>query len=149
MQLSEYPERFSSKVAVDESSGCWNWTAAKNEHGYGRYQTGVKTGVKLAHRLSFEMATGPIPPGLIACHKCDNPSCVNPTHLFLGDRDDNAKDCAKKGRTRGQGRVPLTPEAVRTIRSSELPYKELGETYGRTISAIEKIRAGQSYAWLV
>jgi hypothetical protein len=78
------------------NSQCWVWTATKVSGGYGHF--GVARKLFLAHRVSWMIANGPIPTGLLACHHCDNPSCVNPSHLFLGTSLDNARDKEKKGR---------------------------------------------------
>jgi hypothetical protein len=77
---------------VNKTSGCWIWTAA-NKDGYGRYSNSG-----YAHRISWEMHFGKIPAGMFVCHKCDNPPCVNPDHLFLGTNQDNVNDMRAKGR---------------------------------------------------
>lgn len=90
-------ERFWSRVRKIE--GCWLWTAAKLAKGYGVIRDGPGKGVLLlAHRLSWEIHQGPIPGELRVLHLCDNTSCVNPAHLFLGTQADNIKDCVGKGR---------------------------------------------------
>lgn len=91
-------ERFWAKVR--KSKGCWEWTGAKQHNGYGFIHTGghvIRRPLR-AHRASWELHYGPIPAGLWVLHRCDNPSCVRPDHLFLGSRSDNMKDCAAKGR---------------------------------------------------
>jgi len=77
-------------------SGCWFWTGARKHTGYG--QIWVVNSAKTAHRISWILHNGPIPTGLCVLHKCDNPPCVNPDHLFLGTRADNNLDCVAKGR---------------------------------------------------
>lgn len=94
-------ERFTAKYKVDGRTGCWVWQAALwNEDGYGTL--GIKENGKWkrvgAHRFSYEHYKGLIPKGLYVCHTCDNPSCVNPEHLFLGTQTDNMSDCKRKGR---------------------------------------------------
>ena len=90
--------RFWAKV--DVTGDCWLWTGAKNHQGYGRVQLGRRgEGVIRAHRLAWQLANGDsIPSGMFVCHTCDTPSCVRPSHLWLGTRLDNMRDCARKGR---------------------------------------------------
>jgi predicted DNA-binding protein (UPF0251 family) len=92
-------QSFWRKVAQTPNLGeCWIWNAHKNRQGYGYAWNGKK--VIYAHRMSWTIAKGEIPNGLWVLHKCDNPQCVNPNHLFLGDGKDNAADCVSKGRKR-------------------------------------------------
>ena len=79
---------------------CWLWKAGKSSGGYGNIDRGDGCGYSSirAHRLSWMLYNGPIPNGLCILHKCDNPACVNPDHLFLGTKGDNAKDRDAKGR---------------------------------------------------
>lgn len=86
-------ERFWSKV--DKSHDCWLWLAAKNSHGYGQFRVNGK--LYRAPRLAYQIFTGKIPT-LFILHTCDNPSCVNPKHLFEGTNQDNMKDMVAKGR---------------------------------------------------
>lgn len=90
------PERFWSKVAVKELDECWEWQAGKAGGGYGTFRVHHK--MWQAHRVAWALTYGPIPKGLFVCHRCDNPGCCNPYHLFLGTNADNLRDAAKKGR---------------------------------------------------
>lgn len=78
---------------VRKADGCWEWLGSKNSRGYGRIYGGG-----FAHRVAWTQAIGAIPNGMFVCHRCDNPSCVNPDHLFLGTQRDNMRDCKAKGR---------------------------------------------------
>lgn len=84
------PERFWARV--DKSGCCWVWTGSCNNKGYGRFDG------EYAHRFSWRLLSGPIPDGLNVLHRCDNPPCVRPDHLFLGTVSDNARDMWAKGR---------------------------------------------------
>lgn len=96
-----FEERLWEKV--DKAGDCWVWTAGRNPKGYGRIGRGGRgEGVVLAHRAVWELANGPVPEGLFVLHRCDNPPCVRPNHLFLGTKADNNQDMASKGRNRGQ-----------------------------------------------
>lgn len=101
--------RFWSKV--DKSGDCWEWKAAKLPFGYGLF--GYKGKSVKAHRFSWELSNGEIHYDLLVCHKCDNPSCVNPNHLFLGTHKDNFNDMVEKGR--GTIEVKLTEQIVKKM----------------------------------
>lgn len=91
--------RFTEKYIPVTESGCWLWTGSATPAGYGQIKAGRK--LQRAHRVSWELHRGPIPDGLMVCHRCDVPSCVNPDHLFLGTAKDNFRDCVDKGRYHG------------------------------------------------
>ena len=113
-------DRFWEKV--DKSGDCWEWTTGKTGGGYGQFWFNGKT--QYAHRFSYELHHGPIPPGegyhgTCVCHHCDNPSCVNPDHLYIGTQQDNMDDKAEKGRaSRGEAnyKAKLNEDDVKMIR---------------------------------
>lgn len=128
---------------------------SRTSDGYGLYRLPDGKGV-LAHRMSWEEHFGPIPAGLFVCHHCDNPECVEPTHLFLGTVLDNNRDRHQKGRSRGgrlcgdqNPRSRLTREQVEEIRA--LPcirrrdHKVLEAHYGVGVRHLYDIRADRSY----
>jgi hypothetical protein len=118
---SDPVERFWSHVRKTES--CWLWTSTKNKSGHGTFRFAPDETMKKAHRVSWELANGPIPLGMVVCHNCpsgDNPACVNPAHMFLGDQAENVRDCVRKGRIPlGAKRASskLTAEIVTRIRA--------------------------------
>jgi len=136
---------------------CWNWRGPKNKLGYGRIGEGGHHGkLLLTHRLSWELANGPIPAGLCVLHHCDNPSCVNPRHLFLGTIADNSRDMINKGRAASKkgernGQAKLTEEDVHEIRwmlSRGALHRVIAEKYGVARPTIGLINSGGTWAWL-
>lgn len=171
------PARFWDKVNKAPGLGpkgeCWLWTAS-TVRGYGNFGLTPSRWVR-SHRLSWELAHGPIPGGLCVLHECDTPACVNPNHLFLGTRKDNAQDAIQKGRwysgdrhwtrlhperplnvvfpehrNRGQhnGQAILKPETVRAIRAASGPRKTIAEMFGVSKSTVYAIKGGHRWGHL-
>jgi HNH endonuclease len=119
---SSFKDRFWKKV--HKTNTCWVWTASTVGHGYGQISWSSAGDMIKAHRASYILHFGPIPEDLCVCHKCDNPSCVNPTHLFLGTANDNIKDRQQKNRgakKEQMGAAKLTQEKVIEIRKKYIP----------------------------
>src|SRR5687767_9041671 len=110
------PSRLMKSVERHDS-GCWIWTGARINSGYGRIVVNGKQ--TSTHRYSYTLYNGPIPEGLCVCHTCDTPACVNPAHLFVGTFRDNKLDSVHKGRhAKGEtnGNAKLTREDAEEIR---------------------------------
>lgn len=143
-------ERLAAATQTAEN-GCWTFTGTKTKFGYGQLARGKSAGGGriYAHRAAWELAFGPIPPApqVLVLHRCDNPSCVNPEHLFLGDHTDNAVDMVQKGRaTRApqegemNNSAKLTADQVRAIRSDTRKLSEIATDYGIGQSTASQIR---------
>lgn len=168
------PERFWAKVETAEK-GCWRWRGSKNKKGYGTIQSRQAI-PQLAHRVSWSLCVGVVPDGAWVLHHCDEPSCVRPSHLFLGDHAANMKDMSSKGRhfsktkperlRRGDehyyrlrpqevrrgteiGNAVLDESAVRAIRAGRLAgrtVQDLADTFGIGKSQVSRIARGRSWS---
>jgi hypothetical protein len=121
--------RFWSRISQPSYDACWPWTGTDGGDGYGVIVQGRKGNIR-AHRLMWLIAHGPIPNGLFVCHHCDNPSCVNLNHLFLGTVSDNAQDMVRKRRNKPMlgelhGCSKLTNEQVISIRKEYVKKSKL------------------------
>lgn len=137
---------------VRKTKGCWLWTGTTNHWGYGMINLGGKHGrAERAHRLSWQIHCGPIPPGLFVCHSCDNPACVRSEHLFLGTHIDNMNDCRSKARydrvkrPKGEqhGNATLTEAEVLSMRREYAERPEVlrvyAERYSTSIANVHSI----------
>lgn len=142
-------EQFFRHVDKNTANGCWFWTGVKNTAGYGGLQVNGKRA--LAHRISYIIHHGAIPEadgfhGNVVCHRCDNPSCVNPEHLFLGSQYANMADRDAKGRRvapagESHGMVQLNERDVLSIRDLAGRYsqKELAKMFSISNSMVSLI----------
>ena len=144
--------RLLAKIDFDGTPGCWEWSGAKVPQGYGLIKR--KDGAQLrAHRVAYELAHGEIPAGMFVCHRCDNPRCIRPSHLFLGNHDENMADMVIKGRSvrmigDSNGSAKLKTEAVVSIRSSIGSYARIACEYGVSPSAVGLIKRRERWAHL-
>lgn len=134
-------ERFWRNVDKQGPDQCWLWTGGFRQSGYGMFSIGRQQYV--ATRVAYALATGEDPGELFVCHRCDNPPCVNPFHLWLGTPRENSRDCAQKDRA-----GKLTKAQVVTIKTSREPVVALARKFGVTKQAISEIRRGRNWAWL-
>lgn len=135
----ERRERFWSYVARLDDDDCWLWRGSTSKHGYGHYT--VRHRNHRAHRVSWLLTNGPIPADLHVLHDCDNPSCVNPSHLHLGTPKDNTIDRGARRRTQHGERhycAKLTEADVRAIRASTERRGVLAKRYGINHTAIKR-----------
>jgi predicted XRE-type DNA-binding protein len=141
------PEDFWRRVTRSEL--CREWQGPRDRKGYGL--TTWRGRSAHTHRLAWELTYGPVPPGMCVLHRCDNPPCCEPTHLFLGTRADNAADAMTKGRhTRGEmvGTAKLTTAKVFAVRSfvrAGYPQMEVANLFGCNTSTISRIARQESW----
>lgn len=149
-------ERLELHSMPEPNSGCWLWTAFA-DGGYGRIR--VNGRVEVASRASWRAFVGEIPDGKSVCHKCDNPICINPAHLFLGTHAENMRDMAQKGRSAKTGgfrsrgedspNCIISEEIVREIKSSRNRgdgVRFLARTFGLSHSHVSKICRGLKWS---
>lgn len=136
--------RFWSHVKKSTTADCWEWQAFKLPGGYGKFQHSGRS--LLAHRVALQIRIGPIPKGMLACHSCDNRSCCNPEHLFIGSYSDNRRDCDDKGRHAHGSKSPASRTNEADVIQMRLDYAAggysfvtLGAKYGIGHSTVEEI----------
>lgn len=145
-------ERFWAKVQRGRPGECWPWLGAIQSGGYGSFFAAGR--IVKAHRFSYELAKGPVPPGLHVCHTCDSPPCVNPRHLFVASHATNMRDMSLKGRAAWgshPGRTELTAEQVVTLRreySRGTRPSVLAARYRIHPASVGRIVRGDRWPWL-
>lgn len=145
----ELLKRFNEKSKI-VLSGCREWRGHINIWGYGKYKLGPEC---LAHRISWLIHGHSIPAGLIVCHHCDNPKCINPDHLFVGTDMDNKLDCIKKGRVKGAASENVNTcklsanlvREIRTLNKSGVTYSSLANRFGVSSTNIRFICLNQTW----
>lgn len=154
-------ERLYSRVSINPITGCWEWNGSKSEKGYGRTIVGSRKDRSRktisTHRLSYILNFGEIPEGMEVCHKCDNPCCVNPDHLFVGTHRDNMDDRERKGRNKPQkgeknGRAKLTEVDIMAIKEKRkigVPYYKIAEEYGVHKRTVMDAVSGKNWAYVL
>jgi len=152
--MESWEPRFWAKVDKAGAGGCWWWMGSRcrtkdGESTYGLLRVGRR--VQRAHRLSWELHFGAILKGQCVLHKCDNPACVNPRHLWIGTQKDNARDRSSKGRNNPpigchNGAAKLNPAAVRAIRDSDWTGSRLADFYGVSRGTISLVRRKRTWA---
>lgn len=135
------PAEVIDQMSIPEpNSGCWLWIGGTDAYGYARYG---RAGLVKVHRLSFELAKGPIPEGMSVCHKCDTRSCVNPDHLFAGTPMENTHDMMRKNRYPLGERHPaakINDIAAERIRRDTRPQAVVAAEFGISPSMVSRIR---------
>ena len=150
MQLTDIHGRFFSKIS--KTDYCWEWIAYRHHTGRGMFR--VKGAMKYAPRVSWELHNGSIPDGLHVLHKCDNPGCVNPEHLFLGDHLMNMVDMKTKGRSNkplgesnGRCKTPLsTVKEIKLLLKQGLSAAEIRDL-GYNYYLVRSIKSGKNWSW--
>lgn len=144
-------DAFEARTVKDLATGCLLWVGSHDEKGYGQLRINRK--IVKAHRFSWKAAHGDIPDGMLVLHRCDNPPCVNPSHLFLGTHTDNSHDMDAKGRrvnNQAKGAMchaaKLTDEDIVAIRSDTRRQVDIAADYGVTQSNVSKIKLKQAWA---
>jgi Helix-turn-helix domain of resolvase len=144
-------DRIMQKVEMDPNSGCWLWCACLTSTGYGKIGRSKKEGPGLAHRESYRCFVGDLSEEDCVLHRCDTPACVNPNHLFLGSRSDNASDMVGKGRQyRGSrhwsAKIDESDvENIRSFYSNGSKVEDLAKAFDISESSIYRITSGAGW----
>ena len=145
---AERMERFTKRAGPDE---CWEWQGSRSTAGYGHIK--VDDRLTPAHRIAFTMAKGPIPPGKIIMHSCDNRRCCNPAHLSIGTKKENAADMLQKGRAnKATGlrhhAAKLTPadiDQARALKARGVSLSAIGRQFGVDRTTVRNAITGRTW----
>jgi hypothetical protein len=155
------PERFEASYTPEPNTGCWLWVGTlRGSNLYGTIKVDGKN--TPAHRYAYQLFCGEIPAGMVVCHHCDMPSCVNPKHLFVGTPADNEADKIRKGRQSSGERhrkalshldrtgensvcAKLNWEKVRQIKASNKAQRQIAKMYGVSQTVISNIKLGKTW----
>lgn len=155
--MTPFEEQFWARV--ERADGCWAWLGPRKQGSYGVTRSPDRRPIG-AHRLAWQLANGrALGRHEYVCHRCDNPICVRPDHLFVGSQLDNMRDAKAKGRTRNPNPArgercktsKLTPEAVTEIRRAFLAgegCRPIARRFGIDRAQVKRIVRGQSWAHL-
>lgn len=140
-------ERFYQRTSIGGINECWLWQGDRRKDGYGRFTGFAGDRNRRAHRYAYTEFIGPIPQGIHVLHRCDNPPCVNPRHLFLGTQADNTADMGKKGRDlrNYEKNRSLTREQVAEVLASDETHVALAERFGVSRMVIRYARKRGGY----
>jgi hypothetical protein len=147
-------ERLQEKYRINADTGCWEWTASVKRNGYGQIGVREPRPTMLdAHRASWIVHKGPIPPKMMVLHTCDVKTCVNPDHLWLGTQKDNMRDCGEKGRVnrekkqRGENHYAarFTWAQIKAIRSDKRTQVAIAAEYGINQGYVSSIKMGKKW----
>jgi hypothetical protein len=148
LSVSKFKSAIDGKFDVNARTGCWEWTRARRQNGYGVVQIAGRQWK--AHRASYVAHYEVDPGALFVLHQCDNPACINPAHLVLGSHADNMRDKFAKGRHDQRGRKnprnKLSDEAVHSIRGDSRTLAEIAKTHGVSLALVGLIKQRKRWA---
>lgn len=148
MVAIDWLDRFWSKVCPEPNSGCWLWAASTDKDGYGQVYDHRTRTTGRAHRKAYELAYGVFDLCAVVRHKCDTPSCVNPSHLELGSVQENVDDAVSRGLVpigEKNGRAKLTKSGVQEIRASSESGPVLARRFKVSRTQIYRVRSRESW----